>query len=108
MIGILPRTPQPSMHGPTDDPITEAEWTDIESMLAAERSSPLFYRLYFDGQEHFVDGQYRRAVIDFAVACEVLLKTLVERHTPSDCLPPPRSTCCARQHMCSSIRSCLR
>ncbi|MET0656748.1 MAG: hypothetical protein ABW110_01165 [Steroidobacteraceae bacterium] len=73
-----------------DHPLTEGQWTDIESTLAEGLSSPIFYQLYFDGQEHFVGGEYRRAVIDFAVACEVLLKTLVERNTPSALFAPAK------------------
>ena len=71
-------------------PVTETDWANIERALSLGQSSPLFYQLYFDGIEHLDSGDLRRAVIDFAIACEVLLKTLLERRLPPTLFDAPQ------------------
>jgi hypothetical protein len=74
----------------SDRPFTIELWSDIQATLERGRTSPLFYDLYFDGQEHLAEEDFRRAVVDFANACEVLLKTLLDRRVPDDLYGPAR------------------
>lgn len=77
--------------GSTSSPLVESDWENIQSALTADRECPLFYSLLFDGQEHLSQGDYRRAIVDFAVACEVLLRFLLDRDTPDGMAPPLRA-----------------
>ena len=66
----------------TDHHVTLEQWAEIQATLSAHLRAPLFYDLYFDGREHLAAQDLRRAVMDFASACEVLLKTLLDRRMP--------------------------
>jgi hypothetical protein len=73
-----------------DRPIAVQEWEDVQSVLTLGAQAPLFYDLYFDGMEHLVSEDFRRAVVDFANACEVLLKTLLDQGVPQALIAPAR------------------
>jgi len=73
-----------------DRPLAVEEWADVQRVLTLGIEPPLFYDLYFDGSEHLAAGDYRRAVVDFANACEVLLKTLLDASVPQGLMNPAK------------------
>lgn len=62
--------------------ITSEIWERTRNALQKGIDPPIYIELMFDGIEHAKVGDFRRAIIDMAVACEVYLRTLVSR-----CLP---------------------
>ena len=76
------------LEGSVAEPMPESEWLDVQDALTRGAEPPLSYQLFFDGQEHLSIGDHRRAVIELAMACEVLLKTLVEERTPDTLFEP--------------------
>jgi hypothetical protein len=72
----------------TPNPVTSGrhatleEWADIQTTLGAQVPAPFYYDLYFDGLEHLDAEDVNKAVLDFANACEVVLKALIARRLP--------------------------
>jgi len=68
---------------PREPAITSEIWENTSSVLQKGIDPPIYIELMFDGIEHAKAGDFRRAIIDMAVACEVYLRTLVSRSLPS-------------------------
>ena len=54
----------------------------MEAALISGEESPLYFNTFFDGIEHKKIGDFQRAVVDFAVACEVFMRTKVMNKIP--------------------------
>jgi hypothetical protein len=66
------------------EPITMIEWESVERSLKNGEKPPIYYDLMFDARGHFRLGDYARAVVDAAVACETYLRTLVAQELPEE------------------------
>lgn len=68
--------------------ITGPKWKEIDRALKAGEKSPVHFELYFDGIFHQQLGDYQRAVIDYAVASELFIRTHLGVTLPQT-LPKP-------------------
>ena len=68
---------------PARSAISPVHWGSIGSALAAGESPPVFVDLLFDAEMHIEAGDFRRAVIDAAVAAETYVRTVVRSTLPS-------------------------
>lgn len=64
--------------------VTLAIWKEVERSLQNGETAPIYYDFLFDAGEHFKHGDYNRAVIDAAVACETYLRTCVNQELPEE------------------------
>lgn len=64
------------------DPVTVAQWKKVEKALSQRLQPPIYYEQFSDGEEHLRRDDLQRAVVDFAVACEVFIRTIVMRDLP--------------------------
>lgn len=68
-------------------PISEDEWNEVQAALTVNKLPPIYYDLMFDGEWYFRNGDFNRAVTDFAVASEACLRELVLSNLPSGLQP---------------------
>lgn len=62
--------------------VTKDEWQRVESLATAGHEPPMHAELLADAK-HCIDvGDYRRALVDLSVACEVYLRTAVLNFLP--------------------------
>lgn len=66
----------------SDDAVTVAEWNEVEQTLQNGLSSPVYYDLLFDAEEHLRHEDLQRAAVDGAVACESFLRQRMLQHLP--------------------------
>lgn len=64
--------------------VTSKQWETIASALVAGESPPVFVDLLFDAEMHIEAGDFRRAVIDVAVAAEVYIRSTVRSVLPGE------------------------
>lgn len=62
--------------------VTIDEWDLAQTHLSIGVFPPVFLEFKHDAQHRFELGDYRRAVIDFAVACETFIRTTIARKLP--------------------------
>jgi hypothetical protein len=67
---------------PPGKPITLEEWNNAEEVLKLGERPPVYIDLMFDGMEHLDLGDFRRATVDFAVACEAFVRSKVLQQLP--------------------------
>lgn len=67
---------------PARPAISPVHWENIGIVLAAGESPPLFVDLLFDAEMHIEAGDFRRAVIDAAVAAEAYIRSTVRSVLP--------------------------
>lgn len=60
-------------------PLTESSWLTVLTEVAHEVQVPLHQELYLDGRYFTAAHDYRRAVVDFAIACEHAKEQTFER-----------------------------
>jgi len=65
-------------------PLNGKMWASAQRALKDSRKPPLFYEFYFDGIEHRKNEDFQRAVVDFAVACEVLMRSTLNSSLPTE------------------------
>lgn len=63
--------------------VNKAEWTKVQEKLTAGLLPPIYIELMHDAQAQLDLGDYRRALLDMAVACETYLRTIVLRGLPA-------------------------
>lgn len=63
-------------------------WSSTEKSLQDGIDSPLYFAIYFDGIEHLMLADYQRAIVDFAVACEVFMRSKLAKLIPSSLTNP--------------------
>jgi len=64
-------------------PVTSQIWKDVDSALQTGANPPISIELMFDGIEHMKLENLERAVVDFAVACESCLRTILAYSLPT-------------------------
>lgn len=62
--------------------VNGTEWAAAQETLADGKQPPVYIERKHDAQAQLETGEYRRALIDTAVACETYLRTIVIRHLP--------------------------
>ena len=62
--------------------VSSGEWESIGKTLTVGQSPPVFVDLLFDAEMHIEAGDFRRAVIDMAVAAETCMRTVVRTTLP--------------------------
>lgn len=67
---------------PARPSVTSNQWETIGIALAAGESPPVFVDLLFDAEMHIEAGDFRRAVIDAAVAAEAYIRFTVRSVLP--------------------------
>jgi hypothetical protein len=63
------------------------EWREIQSKLSENSQPPIYVELKYDAEEHIRLGDYRRSLIDMAIACETFLRISVLQSLPKDLNP---------------------
>ena len=63
--------------------ITDAVWEKVSQLALARESPPIYSILYGDALDCIDDADYRRALVDLSVACEVFLRSRVIASLPS-------------------------
>jgi len=74
---------QDPLRVPGEPAITSEIWESIGKALQNDSNPPIYIELMFDGIEHIELGDFQRAIVEIAVACETYLRTLVTRSLPS-------------------------
>jgi hypothetical protein len=69
------------------DPVTQDAWESAQAALAISSDVPIHLRFFDDAQESWGRHEYRRSIIELAIACEVFMRTPVLRSLPSDLDP---------------------
>ncbi|CAE6803307.1 hypothetical protein R75461_05293 [Paraburkholderia nemoris] len=64
--------------------VTTTGWADTQASLQACEEVPVYILLLNDAREYFLRHEYRRAIIDLAIACEVFMRTIVLRTLPKN------------------------
>ncbi|MEM5342408.1 hypothetical protein [Paraburkholderia azotifigens] len=73
------------------DPVTRDEWESVRSALEICQEVPIHLKFFDDAQESFSRHEFRRSIIDLAIACEVFMRTLVLQRLPPDLDPDVRA-----------------
>ena len=68
---------------PARPSVTSKQWETIAGALVAGEPPPVFVDLLFDAEMHIEAGDFRRAVIDAAVAAETYICTTVQSTLPA-------------------------
>ena len=63
--------------------ITQDEWNSIQSSLDAQEFPPIYSALKHDAQENMGRSNYRSALIELAMTCEIFLRSMVLKRLPS-------------------------
>ena len=63
--------------------ITEAVWEKVNQLASARETPPIYSILHGDALDCIDDADYRRALVDLSVACEVFLRSRVIASLPS-------------------------
>lgn len=59
-------------------------WQEIQSRLSIGSQPPIFTEFKHDAEEHIRLGDYRRALVDMAIACETFLRFTVLQQLPQE------------------------
>jgi hypothetical protein len=62
--------------------VTATEWNAVQVTLTEGVQPPVYIELKHDAQAQLDAGDYRRSLLDSAVACETYLRTIVIRNLP--------------------------
>lgn len=65
------------------DTITDAVWEKVTQLAVAGESPPIYSILHSDALDCIDNADYRRAIVDLSVACEVFLRSRVIASLPS-------------------------
>ena len=69
---------------PADHPLTSEEWQRVQAFAAVGAQAPMHTVLLHDAK-HCIDvDDFRRAIVDLCMACEVFLRTAVVGALPTD------------------------
>ena len=60
------------------------EWNEIQSRLSQGSQPPIYVELKHDAEENIRLGDYRRSLVDMAIACETFLRIAVLQTLPSE------------------------
>ena len=71
----------------TDSPINLEQWQRTQHLVKMGGEPPVYIDLMYDGITQYVNHDFRRSIIDLAVACEVLIRTRVMNSLPSNLNP---------------------
>jgi hypothetical protein len=63
------------------------EWEDIQQRLSDELYPSVYIEHKHDAEEYIERGDYRRAIVDLAAACELFLRVVVLRSLPAGLRP---------------------
>jgi len=63
--------------------VTEAVWEKVSQLALVGESPPIYSILYGDALDCLDEGDYRRALVDLSVACEVFLRSRVIASLPT-------------------------
>lgn len=64
--------------------VTEAEWKLTQDRLASNIELPMYMKFKFDAQEWMRIGNYERAIIELALACEIYVRYSFFDYLPKD------------------------
>ncbi len=76
------------VHGSVSSPMPRRVWTATGQALAKDVRPPLWFDFLFDGQRRLRVDDRRGGIICLAVACEMILRALIARHSSE----PPNPT----------------
>lgn len=65
-------------------PIQLKVWNEIGRLFSKGNEPPIFLDLYSDARFHLTNNDYRRTVVDLAVACECFLRMQIESRIPKN------------------------
>lgn len=60
------------------------EWQEIQSRLSLDSQPPIYVELKHDAEENIRLGNYRRSLVDMAIACETFLRFAVLQRLPGE------------------------
>ncbi len=60
------------------------EWQKIQSKLSIGSQPPVYMEFKHDAEEHIRLGDYRRSIVDMAIACETFLRFTVLQRLPGE------------------------
>mgnify|MGYP001581562358 FL=1 len=63
------------------------EWRTVESCLQAEKPPPIYISMRYDAQESLYHRDYRKSLIELAMACELFLRQMVLQRLPEKLSP---------------------
>jgi hypothetical protein len=72
-------------------PVTADDWSQIEAALQNDGTSPIYFDLLFDAEQHYEARSLNRCVVETAMACEVYVKERITTHLPKPLSPVARS-----------------
>ncbi|MGF6265033.1 hypothetical protein OKW49_005961 [Paraburkholderia youngii] len=75
---------------PASHAVTENDWETVQLALQTSTEVPIHIKFFDDAQEAFGRHEFRRSIIDLAIACEIFMRTMVLRRIPSDLDPDVR------------------
>jgi hypothetical protein len=67
----------------SSDGMKDAQWTEIEALLAAGARMPVWFDFLFQGEYRNHLGDRVEAVVNFAIACELLIRRLFLQEMPN-------------------------
>lgn len=71
-------------HAPKYKTINPEEWQEIQSRLSNSSQPPIYVELKHDAEENIRLGDYRRSLVDMAMACETFLRLAVLQKLPKE------------------------
>lgn len=75
---------------PSYSTVTSEQWSEVNAKLQVQAATPVHLVLKFEA-EHFLDlGDFRRSLMDTAIACETYLRTTVLATLPTELTPSVR------------------
>ena len=60
------------------------EWQEIQSKLSLGSQPPIYVEFKHDAEEHIRLGDYKRSLVDMAIACEIFLRFAVLQRLPGE------------------------
>lgn len=63
-------------------PVTLQQWKRAGKILKNGMNSPLYFDYYLDALEHFELGDLNRCIVDLAVSCEALMRSIIGNKLP--------------------------
>jgi hypothetical protein len=70
--------------------VTESDWKAVQQALETSAEVPTHIKFFDDAQDSISRHEFRRSIIDLAIACEIFMRTLVLRCVPKDLDPDIR------------------
>jgi hypothetical protein len=66
------------------DAVTVEKWETVRAALESSEEVPIHIKFFDDAQESLSRHEYRRSILDLAIACEIFMRTLVLQRLPAD------------------------